>query len=85
MTVNHGCPHTTNSKFTLDRAAFATHLHLDGDDTRYGLWAFGSARATQIATATKRALACRAITPADSAQLHVFPAEGASVAITVRE
>jgi hypothetical protein len=85
MTVNPGCPHTANSKFTLDRAAFATHLHLDSDDTRYGLYAFGSTRAPQIATATKRALACRAITPADSAQLHVFPAEGASVAITVRE
>lgn len=86
MTVNHAClDTTTNSKFTLDRAAFATHLHLDGDDTRYGLYAFGSGRGRQISTATKRALTCEAITPADDAQLHVFPGEGTSVAITIRE
>jgi len=83
VTVTDGCQRAAN--FTLDRDAFAAHLVLDGEDSRYGLYAFGSNRGPQISNATKRALACGAITLADSAQLHVFPAEGTSVAITVRE
>jgi len=85
VTVTHGCQRAASSNFTLDRTAFATHLQLDGDETRYGLYTFGSSRGHQISRATKRALACGAITPADGAQLHVFPAEGTSVAITVRD
>src|SRR5579862_3945765 len=85
VTVNQGCSPAATNNFTLDRDAFAAFLCLDGDDTRYGLCAFGSKRAPQIAGATKRALACGAITLADGAQLHVFPAEGTSVAITVRD
>jgi hypothetical protein len=71
--------------FRLDRGAFASHLNVDGDDTRYGLYAFGKTIGQKVARATTRALTCRAITSPDGALLYVIAADSTAVAITVRD